>query len=147
MQSQITKNHSPIKILTAVTIICLALIQATGLKAQSTKTDSVKPGTVVIQSPQFPGGIHAFGEFLGKNIKYPQEAKDKKIQGRVILAFVVETDGQLSEIKAVSSPDESLSKEAIRVMSQSPKWKPGTQQGKPTRMHFTVPISFSLDGR
>jgi TonB family protein len=99
------------------------------------------------QSPEFPGGTAKFGEYLGKNIYYPVEARKKNIQGRVIVQFIVEADGNLSNLNVLRSPDESLSREAVRVLEKSPKWVPGRQDGIAVRVLYTVPIAFTLTGR
>jgi TonB family protein len=111
----------------------------------SSSNDDDKTFIAVEKEPEFPGGVTAFGEFLGKNIKYPVEMRQKNIQGRVIITFIVEKDGSLSNIQAVKSPGYGSSEEAIRVMSLSPKWEPGYQNGKAVRVAYTVPINFSLN--
>ena len=100
--------------------------------------------TAVEQVPEFPGGIKAFGIFLSKNTKYPKEARDKNIQGKVILSFIVEPDGELSNIRVVRGVDPILDAEALRVMNLSPKWKPGIQNKHLVRVAYSVPISFKL---
>lgn len=91
-------------------------------------------------SAQFPGGLTAFSDFLKNNLHYTGEAR-----GRVIVQFMVETDGSLTNIHVVRSiGDEAADKEALRVIALSPKWKPGIQNNKPVRQQYTVPISFNL---
>ena len=100
---------------------------------------------VVERMPEFPGGQQAMMKFLGENIKYPVNAQEKGIQGRVICKFVVEKDGNVSDIQVVrTSGDASLDSEAVRVISTMPKWKPGIQRGKPVRVKYTIPINFRL---
>ena len=83
--------------------------------------------------------------YVAENIKYPVIAQENGVQGRVVCQFVVEKDGKPSNIKVVrSSGDDSLDKEAVRVISSMPKWKPGMQQGKPVRVTFTLPVAFRL---
>lgn len=98
----------------------------------------------VERQPEFPGGLQAFGVFLGNNIKYPADDAKNKVSGRVICKFVVERDGSLTNIEVVRSPTEAMGKEAVRVLSLSPKWKPGYQGGKLVRVSYVVPIAFSL---
>ena len=110
-----------------------------------------KPDTGIVFSsveelPEFPGGIQGFGRFLGANIRYPQDAREKKIQGRVICSFIVENNGSLSHIKILRGVNADINAESIRVLKLSPKWKPGVQNGIKVRTQFTVPISFTLDG-
>lgn len=85
-------------------------------------------------------------EFLGQNIKYPEEAKKKKIAGRVVVKFIVDKKGNVTEVKVVKSPDESLSKEALRVINLMPAWTPGeNKNGEKVNVYFTQPINFQLD--
>jgi protein TonB len=100
---------------------------------------------IVEKMPEFPGGQQAMMKFLAENVQYPANAMEKGIQGRVICQFVVEKDGKPSNIQVVrTSGDASLDKEAVRVIGTMPKWKPGTQRGKPVRVTFTIPVSFRL---
>jgi len=94
--------------------------------------------------PEFKGGIESFGRYLSRNIRYPDLARQKGIQGRVILTFVVEKNGELSDIKVSKSVIPLIDDEAIRVLKESPKWIPGTQFGMPVRVQYSVPISFTL---
>jgi TonB family protein len=98
----------------------------------------------VDQQPSFPGGMESFGKYLSMNIKYPAADRNAGIQGRVIISFFVEPDGTLSEIKSLREPSQSLADEAIRVIRQSPKWKPGSKDGKPVRVAFVTPVSFTI---
>ena len=93
---------------------------------------------------EFPGGDMAMYKWIAEHIKYPEECKAKGIQGRVHLTFVIETDGSVTNVKALRSPDDRLSQEAIRVVSAMPKWKPATQMDKPVRCNYRLPIMFRL---
>ena len=100
---------------------------------------------VVETMPEFPGGPQEMMKYIGTNIKYPVVAQENGIQGRVICQFVVEKDGKVTDIKVVrSSGDESLDKEAVRLINSMPKWKPGKQRGKPVRVKYTVPVNFRM---
>jgi protein TonB len=99
---------------------------------------------VVEQQPEFPGGTTALMKFLGDNIRYPVIAQENGIQGRVIMNFVVERDGSISDVQIVRGQDPSLDREAERVIKTMPKWKPGQQRGKPVRVRFTLPVVFRL---
>ena len=99
---------------------------------------------VVEEMPEFPGGMSAAMDYLSKNVKYPKEAYDKGIQGRVIVQYVVEKDGDISNVKVVRSIDPLLDAEAVRVIKSMPKWKPGTQKGQNVRVRYTMPVTFSL---
>lgn len=82
----------------------------------------------------------------GCHIDYPLKALENKIQGRVILTFVVEKDGSLTNIEVLSSPHALLAKEAVRVVSRSPKWTPGTRDGSALRVQYTIPLDFRMAG-
>lgn len=96
--------------------------------------------------PEFPGGMTECLKFLNKNMKYPKEAQMNGEQGRVILKFVVDRKGSITDIEVVRSVSPSIDKEAIRVIKKMPKWNPGIVNGKPVRVRFTVPIMFRLNG-
>lgn len=95
--------------------------------------------------PEFPGGVDAMMRFLGNELVYPKDARRKGIEGRVVLQFIVNADGSIINIEVIKSVYESLDKEAVRAVSQMPKWKPGTQQGKPVFVKFTLPLVFKLN--
>lgn len=99
---------------------------------------------VVEQMPQFPGGDAALFEYLSSHIKYPTIAEENGVQGRVIVTFVVERDGSITDVKVVKSVDPSLDKEASRVVKGMPRWIPGKQNGAAVRVKYTVPVTFRL---
>ena len=99
---------------------------------------------VVEQMPEFPGGMKELMTYLKDNIKYPKAAQDKKVEGRVIVQFVIEKDGTPTEFNVLRSVDPDLDKEALRVLGNMPKWKPGMQKGQAVRVKYTVPVSFKL---
>ena len=94
--------------------------------------------------PEFPGGMSALMDYLKVNKRYPHEAKDRGIQGRVIVEFKVEIDGRLTEERVVKPVDPQLDAEAIRLVRNMPNWKPATQKGKPIRVRHTIPVTFRL---
>ena len=98
----------------------------------------------VEKMPEFPGGQEALNRFLVRNIKYPLLAQENGIQGRVICQFVVNSDGSIVDIAVVRGVEESLDKEAMRVIKSMPKWTPGRQGGKNVRVKYTLPIRFKL---
>ena len=108
------------------------------------KEEETKVFDVVEQMPQFPGGPNALFEYLSKNIKYPVVAEENGIQGRVIVTFVVERDGSITDVKVAKSVDPSLDKEAMRVVKSMPHWIPGKQNGSAVRVKYTVPVTFRL---
>ena len=151
------------------TIPAFALLLAGNISCSSeaTKTDDVKenaatekaneaevivqePATkgeafaVVEQMPEFPGGMKELMTYLKDNIKYPKAAQDKKVQGRVIVQFVVEKDGTPTEFNVLRSVDPDLDAEALQVLGGMPKWKPGMQKGQVVRVKYTVPVTFRL---
>ena len=99
---------------------------------------------MVEQMPAFPGGMQELMVYLGKNIKYPTIAQENGTQGRVIIQFVVERDGTISDVRVARGVDPYLDKEAVRVVKSMPKWIPGKQNGKAVRVKFTVPVMFRL---
>ncbi len=99
---------------------------------------------VVDVMPAFPGGEQELFKFLSTNVKYPTEAQQKGIQGRVILSYVVEKDGSLTQIKVVRGVDPLLDAESVRVISIMPKWVPGKDKGKVVRVKYTLPVVFRL---
>ena len=108
------------------------------------KVEETKVFDVVEEMPQFPGGPSALFEYLSKNIKYPVVAEENGVQGRVIVTFVVERDGSITDVKVVKSVDPSLDKEAQRVVKSMPHWIPGKQNGSAVRVKYTVPVTFKL---
>lgn len=104
------------------------------------KEDSIY--VFVEKKPEFPGGNNALMAFLSKNIKYPEEALEKSIQGKVVVSFVVEKDGTLSQKKVEKSVHPLLDAEAMRVVSSMPKWIPGERGGKVVRSRYVLPFGF-----
>ena len=99
----------------------------------------------VEQKPKFMGGdIFAFGKWVSSKIVYPPQAIENGIQGRVMVQFTISTDGSVSNVRVLRSVDTSIDKEAVRVVSSSPKWTPGMQNGKPVIVKLTHPVVFTL---
>lgn len=103
--------------------------------------------TAVEQQPAYPGGNEAFAKYLTANIKYPAEARKNKVQGRVITSFVVQKDGSITDVKIMRGIGYGADEEAVRVVKSMPKWNPGMQNGRPVNVVYTVPISFTLNGK
>ena len=99
---------------------------------------------VVEEMPHFPGGPAALQAFLSSNTKYPVVAQENGVQGRVIVSFVVERDGSITDVRVVRSVDPSLDREASRVVRSMPRWSPGKQNGSTVRVKYTVPVVFRL---
>jgi periplasmic protein TonB len=123
------------------------LLSAFSLHAQSDtvqmhKSDS---GTAKIEiESEFPGGLHAWAQYLVKNLSYPDEASRSHVQGIVVVKFVVEVDGKVTDVHAVSGPME-LREAAVSLIKHSPKWIPATQDGKAVKSYKSQPISYRTD--
>ena len=111
--------------------------------ARNSETDTVMDKCEVM--PKFPGGESGMMKFLTENVKYPKEALDKGITGRVLVEFVVERDGSINDVKIMKSVDPILDNEAIRIVKAMPKWEPGTMNGKAVRVKHTLPVTFRLN--
>jgi protein TonB len=111
--------------------------------------DTEKPYLIATEMPQFPGGSQAMIEFIQDHLEYPPEEKKKNIQGTILMQFIVEKDGSLSEIKAIKRVEggRNLEKEAERVIRLMPKWIPGTYENKSVRVYKSVPFYFVLATR
>lgn len=121
------------------------------------KSTSVQPATpsvpsnnthkaleVVEEMPSFPGGQEALKLFIATNLHYPVVAQENGVQGRVIVSFIVETDGSITNVQIAGSVDPALDNEACRIVKPMPKWKPGKQDGVPVRVKYNVPVVFRL---
>ncbi len=100
---------------------------------------------IVEQMPEFPGGNEKMMEFISSNTQYPQEAKNKGVQGRVLVNFVVDTDGSVTDVDVMKGIGGGCDEEAVRVVKSMPKWQPGMQRGKAVRVQYLVPVNFKLD--
>ncbi|GAA4908430.1 TonB family protein [Mucilaginibacter defluvii] len=107
-------------------------------------SDDIVPGPGYSSVPVFKGGLHAFGRFLAKNIRYPALAREKNKQGRVFISFIVTETGKLKDIKVLKGIGFGCDEEVVRVMKLSPDWKPQYLNGKPVKELYTVPIAFNL---
>jgi protein TonB len=124
----------------------IAMVSFVFVKAQTKDAVTISYGdsTVVEQFPSFPGGLSEFYRYLGKTIRYPATAREHNTQGKVIISVMIEKDGSVSNAKVVRSVSKDLDDEALRVINLSPKWIPGTQNGKTARMAFSIPINFTI---
>jgi protein TonB len=134
---------------------CFILLGFTNLYAQNNKKDTIiqppydgpappegmEVYTVVQVMPGFPGDIK---KYLADSIRYPEDAKEKKVQGTVYINFIIEKNGSVSNIRILRSPDTILNAEAKRVISTMPNWTPGKQNGKPVRVQEMIPVHFKL---
>ena len=99
---------------------------------------------VVEQMPEFPGGAAGMMKFIAENVKYPEEAYSKGIEGRVLVQFIIEKDGSVTNVKVIKKVNDAIDAEAVRVVKAMPKWKPGKQNGREVRVKYTIPVSFRL---
>ena len=129
-------------LMSMMAVICLMTASAQKtVVSQSNQSvfDSVE------QMPEFPGGMSALIDFLSSNIKYPEDAIKQNVGGRVMVMFVVETDGSISNVRVARTVFPSLDSEAIRVVKSMPKWKPGREKGREVRVNYTIPVVFSTN--
>ncbi len=117
------------------------LVEVTG-EMEDEKVDEIF--TIVEQQPAPIGGMQAFYEYVGQNLKYPTMASRMNVQGRVFVQFVVEKDGSLTDVTAVKGIGAGCDEEAVRVIENAPKWVPGKQRGRPVRVRMILPIVFKL---
>ena len=111
--------------------------------------DEDRPGVYMIveQMPEFPGGDKSLFQFIADNTKYPADAKEKGIKGRVFVNFIVEPDGSVSDIRVLRGIGGGCDEEAVRVVESMPKWKPGMQNGEVVRVSYNVPVNFRLEDK
>ncbi len=119
------------------------IVQQVAVKEEVIEDD--QPFLIAETMPSFQGGdLNTFRAWVQQNVKFPQIALENGIQGRVVLSFVIEKDGRLTNIQVLQTPDRSLSEEAIRVLSKSPKWSPGKQRNQVVRVKYTLPVDFRV---
>ncbi|RIV24916.1 energy transducer TonB [Fibrisoma montanum] len=114
-------------------------------KAVEAEVKSEEPFISVEQQPQFPGGLESLRSFLEKNLRYPAPASRSGISGRVVVSFVVNTDGRLTDVQVLKGIGFGCDEEALRVVKQMPPWKPGRQSGRMVPVKFNLPIAFALE--
>ena len=125
---------------------CLILLFTVLALRSAAQTDSIpKPPLIYQFVEQMPTTGYSINEYISKTIHYPNKARRKGIQGRVIIKFIVNEDGSISDAKVVRGVDKKLDEEALRVVKKMPPWKPGKQNGIPVKTYFTQPISFKLE--
>lgn len=119
------------------------IIQHVEVEEEEVEEDA--PFLVVETMPTFQGGdLNTFRNWVQSKLRYPQIAQENGISGRVVLTFVIERDGKLTNIQVLQTPDRSLSDEAVRVLNTSPKWKPGKNRNQPARVKYTLPVDFRI---
>lgn len=102
------------------------------------------PVWITDEMPEFPGGMASLLKFINSSVKYPVIAQENGIQGKVIITFVIDKEGEVTNVKVFRGIDSSLDAEAMRVVKNLPKWKPGKQNGRPVKVNYNVPINFVL---
>lgn len=131
----------------AKSLLVVALLSGGAVSVQKVQTASqrqVEIAATVEQSPSFPGGYQAMNDFIGKNLKYPEQATKNGVQGKVLVSFVVETDGSITDVKVIRGIGSGCDEEAVRVVKAMPKWQPAMKEGKAVAMQFYIPFSFVL---
>ncbi|RCH56095.1 hypothetical protein DJ568_04950 [Mucilaginibacter hurinus] len=123
-------------------LICKAQSESDTLKKHTPGEDDVY--TAVDVAPEFPGGPNEFSKFLARNTRYPARARERNVQGRVFVTFIVEKNGVLSNIAILKRLGWGYDEEVIRVLTLSPRWKPGTVNNEPVRVRCTIPVAFNL---
>ncbi len=126
------------------TLIIVGIMLFTLSASAQTSNTGAKVYEKVEEMPEFPGGQNGLMQYLACNVKYPVVAQENGVQGRVIIGFVVEPDGTISNVCVLRSVDPSLDKEAMRLVKGMPKWKPGKLNGKAVRVKYSVPCIFRL---
>ena len=121
-------------------VFFMAFVSVNAYSQSKEQDDAVY--SMVSEQPSFPGGMQEMMKFISENRKYPAEAKAKDIHGKIIVAFVVERDGSLSDVKIRRGIGYGCDEEAIRVIKSMPKWTPGKKNGKAVRVSFMLPVTF-----
>ena len=132
-----------------VLTLTIAIALTTTAFAQTTENPQEDQKVIIThdEMPEFPGGKPALIEFLSTNVKYPKDAEKQKIEGKVVVSFVIEKDGSISDVEVTKPVYPSLDAEAVRVIKAMPKWKPGKQDDKFVRVKFKMPVNFRLKFR
>ena len=124
-------------------LLSVAMLTANNVIAAEPASPEPKVYDMVEKMPSFPGGSEALKEYLKKNTRYPNP--DACIQGRVVVVFVVDEKGNLSDVKVARSMEPSLDAEAVRVVKSMPRWNPGIEKGKAVKVRYTLPVTFRLE--
>jgi len=120
----------------------------TGFANKTTNHNGVNANTdkilfrVIEELPEFPGGATEFMKWLTHNLRYPTSAQERSVDGKVVVSFIVNKNGSISDIKIIKSLDPDCDNEVLRVIRKMPRWKPGTEKGKPVRSEYVIPVVF-----
>ena len=123
-------------------LLVVVFFFSTALFGQTNPTNSEPVFTTTESMPEFPGGQEAMYSFITNEIVYPQDAREKGVTGTVLVKFVVEKDGSVSNAEVIVPLYPSIDKESVRTIMAMPKWKPGMQEGKPVRCYYNIPLKF-----
>ena len=134
------KNNRTFKSFIALFATVAVMLTAGSLNVSAQEEPMTQPEI----APEFPGGTVALLSLIQQNIKYPEEAKEQEIQGRVIVQFTIEKDGSVTDVKVVKSVHPLVDEQVVRAVSAMPAWKPGMHEGKPVRVIYSVPFRFRL---
>jgi protein TonB len=126
--------------------LCLFLLLQAGIcfSQQEVKKQSAEVYTTAEQMPSFPGGKDAMSKYIRKHLRYPNSAMKNAVHGKVVVRFVVEADGSITHTEIISGLDGDCDKEALRVVSEMPKWDPGMQNGNFVAVYYNLPITFAM---
>jgi protein TonB len=141
------KKESLFVMLASLMLLLSANVSAASIVNEEDSSSCPKQQKVYLaveDMPDYPGGTQALMKFLNNNVRYPADAQKKKIQGRVVVCFILTKTGNIEDVKIAKSVYPSLDAEAIRVVKLMPKWKPGKQNGKTVNVKYTLPIAFRL---
>jgi periplasmic protein TonB len=136
------------KFIQSLLLFCFFLLPTYSLFAQETESEKIYNVADVAGKPRFPGDESDLSKYLVSNIQYPEIDKENKIQGLVVLRFVIEKTGEISNIEVIRSVSATLDQEAIRVVSNMPKWIPGYDKNREyIKVKYTLPIKFRLESK
>lgn len=138
------RNTSALKGYTALNLITITGSAAKNEQTAQAKEEPVYDFVTLTTPPSFPGGMANFYKFIAKSVKYPEQAFKNNVEGKVFLTYIIEKDGQLTDIKVVRAIGSGLDEEAVRVLKLSPKWTPGYHGKEPVRVKYNLPIGFTL---
>lgn len=125
-------------------LVFVALLSPILASAQKVQENAPQPSTIFTYVERPPQAMIDINTYMQSNLRYPEKAIESGIHGRVLVRFVVEMDGSVSNVEIRNSVSPALDSEAIRVVTAMPKWNPGMQNGKPVRVYFNLPINFAL---
>lgn len=127
--------------------VLLLMVVSFTINAQNNENKNKVYFEEVDEMPEYPGGKKAMFKFISENVQYPENAKKEGVTGKVFISFVVDKDGNVTDVQIARGVDSDLNKEAVRVVKKLEKWKPGKKDGELVKVGFTMPIQFVLDDK